>query len=62
MESSNLNATHVPSYLLGGMKANDTLNCLYGLKVGYLASKYLIESANKAGIVKVKFNDYSGII
>jgi hypothetical protein len=41
--SSVSNATHVHSYLYGGMKAGDMRRCLFGLKIGLSENKRWIE-------------------
>jgi len=39
MENSDTDARHVVNFSLGEMKVNDTINCLFGFRTGYLASR-----------------------
>jgi hypothetical protein len=40
MGSNASNVKGVRNYLFGVMMASDILNCLFGLRIGFLASKY----------------------
>ena len=42
MGNSDTDARHVASFLPGEMKVNDTTNCLFGFRTGYLVSRPLI--------------------